>query len=165
MPDSHLHLHYYCGFLQTVISYFMAKLKLNFGVFFATNFLLVINGNVIATALGATIRNPKLASALLTLAVLPQLFFSGLIVSTTLMPVWISWAQYLCVLRYTSGLVLLYEFEDCGSDEENAYCQGFLTTYGLNQDQRPFFWGMSVALWAAWQLLALVSMQRAGKTF
>jgi ABC-2 type transporter len=151
--------------LQSAIIYLMAQLNLSFGVFFVANFLLTLSGNAIATALGAMIRDPKVSSALLTVAVLPQVFFSGLLVTTTLMPIWISWAQYLCSLRFTSGLVLLYEFEECGSADEDAYCEGFLTTYGLKQSQRSLFWGMSVAWWLVWQMLAFVFMRRSGRSF
>eukprot|EP00756_Hemistasia_phaeocysticola_P040254 Hpha_TRINITY_DN16853_c3_g2::TRINITY_DN16853_c3_g2_i4::g.150500::m.150500 len=53
----------------------------------------------------------EMAINLLPLMLVPQILFSGFVASTTSMPVWIRWVQWICPMKYAMNLILLEEFD------------------------------------------------------
>jgi hypothetical protein len=43
----------------------------------------------------------------------PQILFSGFFIRTSLIPIYMRWAQYLCSLKYAINLLLIIEFGTC----------------------------------------------------
>eukprot|EP01064_Diplonema_japonicum_P029719 TRINITY_DN4874_c0_g2_i1.p1 TRINITY_DN4874_c0_g2~~TRINITY_DN4874_c0_g2_i1.p1 ORF type:complete len:707 (+),score=93.12 TRINITY_DN4874_c0_g2_i1:55-2121(+) len=95
-------------------------------LFFTTFWIMELNGNfvylVLATSLlglvaastalliGAISSNPQIAIQLSPLLFVPQILFSGFFIPTSQIPSFMSWAQYLCSLKYGVNLLTIAEF-------------------------------------------------------
>ena len=64
----------------------------------------------IALLLGCIVPDAKVVTELSPLLFVPQLLFCGFFIRTSLVPIFLRWAQYLCSLKYSLNLVLLNEF-------------------------------------------------------
>eukprot|EP01064_Diplonema_japonicum_P029718 TRINITY_DN4874_c0_g1_i1.p1 TRINITY_DN4874_c0_g1~~TRINITY_DN4874_c0_g1_i1.p1 ORF type:complete len:686 (+),score=102.72 TRINITY_DN4874_c0_g1_i1:51-2108(+) len=97
-------------------------------LFFTTFWIMELNGNfaylVLATSLlglvaastalliGAISSNPQVAIQLSPLLFVPQILFSGFFIPTSQIPSFMSWAQYLCSLKYGMNLLTIAEFKN-----------------------------------------------------
>lgn len=103
--------------VQLIISYFLCGLQGNFATYWVV--LLAVASCAESIALSISCLTTSVVSAIQTLpiAVMPQIIFSGLIVSIKGMPKWISWIQYICFLPYAVKLLCINEF-GCASIEQ-----------------------------------------------
>jgi len=74
-------------FVLTLITYFMVQYRMSFGVYFALSLLLSMTTNAMASLIGCAVSDVSLAQGLMPLALLPQFYYSGVIVPTSLIPV------------------------------------------------------------------------------
>ena len=96
--------------VQLTISYFLCGLRGNFAIYWIV--LVAVETCAESIALSVSCLTPNALSAIQTLpiAILPQIIFSGLIVSIKAMPKWISWLQYICFIPYAMKLLCINEF-------------------------------------------------------
>lgn len=73
-------------FVQALISFWMIKFEQSFLQFLAVTFSLSMTATAVSVALGAICSNPKVASSLFTLVIIPQFYFSGVFIATELIP-------------------------------------------------------------------------------
>ena len=57
-----------------------------------------------AMLIGSMVSSPKSAQEFAPLVLVPQILFLALFIRLDQMPVWISWAQYLCSAKYGLNL-------------------------------------------------------------
>lgn len=138
---------------------------MTFFIFLALTLVVTFNGTATSTLLGAACSNPSAASSLLGLSVMPQFYFAGLLVAVTLMPVWIRWLQYVCVLRYASALAIVYEFGSCAPGAAEAECQAFMAVNGVSVGSRWWYWFLAFLLIGATRLLSYILLRRAAINF
>ena len=74
----------------------------------------------VAVLLGCLVTDPKQATEMMPLLLVPQILFAGFFIRTEQIPVWLRWAQYLCSLKYGLNLFITNEFasyrESCSGD-------------------------------------------------
>lgn len=66
---------------------------MNFLQFFAITYSLSMTSTAVSVLLGALVNDMKSASALFTLVVVPQFYFSGVFLATNLIPVWVRYVR------------------------------------------------------------------------
>merc|ERR1711862_199639 len=91
-------------FAQTLVVFWMMGFTMGFGHLLAVSYAMSLVSTAVCVMLGAFFANPEHATALFTLVVVPQLYFSGVFISIELLPDLVRWAQYVCSLTYTSRL-------------------------------------------------------------
>ena len=102
-----------------VIVYFMCTLHGNFWYFMVIIWIEGICSNSLSFFLGSLVKDAKDATEISNIVFIPQLLFCGFYVRISLIPVFLRWAQYLCVLKYAINLLLITEF-----DLKLKSCQG-----------------------------------------
>jgi ABC-type multidrug transport system permease subunit len=69
-------------------------------------------GNSIGFFTGALFQDPKKASGMAPLLLLPLMMFSGLYNKLSSIPDWIGWLQYISPFRYGLHMLLLNQYGD-----------------------------------------------------
>ncbi|KAL3928441.1 MAG: hypothetical protein SGBAC_012649, partial [Bacillariaceae sp.] len=107
---------------QALVVFWMMGFTMGFGHFLAITYAMSLVSTAVCVMLGAFFADPENATALFTIVVVPQLYFSGVFISIDLLPDVVQWAQYVCSLTYASRLALAYELQNCepGLAEENC---------------------------------------------
>lgn len=151
--------------VQSLITYFMIGFRLNFFIFFAIQWSLAMTSQAVAVFLGSNFSDPDSANQFFTILVVPQLYFSGVFLPIDLIPKLLRWSQYLCSIRYSSALAMIYEFADCepGIEEEN--CAILLERNNVDPDDAWFFWLGMWGVFLVFRLAALFILQKKSKTF
>jgi ABC-type multidrug transport system permease subunit len=72
-----------------------------FFLFFFTNFICSLAGNSFGLLIGSSFSDPKVASGLMPLMILPMMLFSGFYKNFGDLPVWIGWIQYISPIKYS----------------------------------------------------------------
>jgi ABC-2 type transporter len=121
-------------FTQALIVYWMMGFQMGFGIFLAITYSLALTATAVAVMLGACFSDPKFATALFTVVVIPQMYFSGVFIAIDLLPEWVAWAQYLCSLTYASRLSFAYEFGNCEAGLAETNCQTALVSNNVDLD-------------------------------
>jgi ABC-type multidrug transport system ATPase subunit/ABC-type multidrug transport system permease subunit len=154
-------------FIMVTIIWNMVKFQGSYLMYYLVTVALAITATALAVLLGVISRgNAKVAQQLLPLIMLPQLLFSGFFVSPDLIPVWLQWPQYLCVLTYTVRLLMLEEFYEC-SDEplEARSCDLVLENVQADPDEAWWYWLLIAAQFVFFRLMALFLLKRGAKHF
>jgi len=74
---------------QALIVYWMIGFQMYFLEFLAITYCLSMTSTAVSVLLGAMVSDIKSASALFTLVVVPQFYFSGVFIATNLIPIWV----------------------------------------------------------------------------
>mmetsp|Transcript_3356 Transcript_3356/g.4555 ORF Transcript_3356/g.4555 Transcript_3356/m.4555 type:complete len:158 (-) Transcript_3356:115-588(-) len=152
-------------FIQSIITYFMIGLHMNFGYFFLISWMLALTGNAVALFLGSLSPNPAVAQSLFPVVVVPQIFFSGVFLSVELIPSWVRWAQYICALKYASSLSIVYEFADCTEGLAAINCDVVLRRNNANIDDAWWYWLAMLGIFAGFRGMCLVVLRKKANTF
>ena len=156
--------------IVTLVTYWMEGLQGQF-IFFVFAFWL--NGLAAAsTALlvGCIAANPEVANQAGPVLFVPQILFSGFYIRTSQIPSWLSWAQYLCSLKYGMNLFVLNEFgEQTTGDWPEAQQQQVKQVIIDGNDIDPDHWWVYVlflgAIIFAFRALAILALARRAATF
>lgn len=119
---------------QAIVVYWMMGFEMGFTNFLAITYSLALTATAVAVMLGACFSDPKFATALFTVVVIPQMYFSGVFIAIDLLPNWVAWAQYLCSLTYASRLSFAYEFGNCDRGQAERSCQAALDSNNVSLD-------------------------------
>eukprot|EP00602_Paraphysomonas_sp_CaronLab_P000855 CAMPEP_0185030922 /NCGR_PEP_ID=MMETSP1103-20130426/18064_1 /TAXON_ID=36769 /ORGANISM="Paraphysomonas bandaiensis, Strain Caron Lab Isolate" /LENGTH=608 /DNA_ID=CAMNT_0027566227 /DNA_START=89 /DNA_END=1912 /DNA_ORIENTATION=- len=110
--------------IQMTILYNLAGLQGDFIALAGCTFATGVTASSIAILLGCVVHNPKQASELSPLTLVPQILFSGFFIRTSQIPRWLRWAQYVCGLKYGVNLIIINEFashrDSCNNDPDAA---------------------------------------------
>lgn len=154
--------------VSCVITYFMIGFQANFGLFFAAIYTLAMASTALAVTLGCAVQDPKLAQEMLPILFVPQMLFAGFFVAPQLIPVWLSWAQYLCSLTYALRIVVVAEFQNCGGDPSSPAsmaCNGLIKNISADPSDTWWYWLVLLCIFAAFRLLALFILRKKATKF
>jgi quinol-cytochrome oxidoreductase complex cytochrome b subunit len=151
--------------LQAIISYFMIGYQMNFFIFFVILYALCMTSTALCVLLGSMFPNPQVADSIYPLVIVPQFYFSGLFISTNLIPSWINWAQWLCSMKYSAGLAFMYEFADCQEGLASVNCDRILYQNSVNPNDKWWYWLAMVAIFVVFRLVALLVLRKKGANF
>lgn len=132
---------------------------MGFGYFLSITYAIALVSTAVCVMLGAFFADPEQATALFTLVVVPQLYFSGVFISIDLLPEIVQWAQYLCSLTYASRLALAYELRNCEPGLAEANCQATLVRNNVNVDNIWWYWLALLGLFVAFRLISIIVLR------
>jgi ABC-type multidrug transport system permease subunit len=153
--------------IMTTLIYYMVSFQGSVWIYFGTTYALAMSGTAMAVMLGVIAEgNAKVAQQLLPSLFIPQLLFSGFFVSPILIPKFLQWAQYLCVLTYAVRVLILEEFQNCSENAaEKRGCQSVIDNVRANPDQLMFYWSMLVLYFLVFRTLALLLLRKSATKF
>jgi ABC-type multidrug transport system permease subunit len=133
--------------IQCLMIYYIVELKMNFFAFFGISMLTSLSATSLASFLGFSVKDTQFALALFPMVILPQFYFSGVLVPLSFIPGWLRWMQYLCSLWYALALCLIYEFEEC-DEFEKPYCDALLERQQIDKDDKEgvYCWGIFLTI-------------------
>eukprot|EP00937_MAST-01D_sp_MAST-1D-sp2_P003469 g3469.t1 len=121
----------------------------------------------VAIMVGCLIANVQQAMEAVPAIFVPQILFSGFFVRTEQMPVWLSWAQYLCFLKYGLNLMMINEFGPgkCGGTDPQGralqpQCDALLEQNDVNPSMEWAYYLILLAAFVAYRCLALTCLKR-----
>jgi hypothetical protein len=71
--------------------------------------------------------------------------------------------QYLCSLKYATGLGLMYEFVDCGDNADN--CEQILRQNNVDVDDKWWYWLAMVGIFLIFRIMAIFVLRKKGGDF
>jgi ATP-binding cassette subfamily G (WHITE) protein 2 len=99
----------------TVITYFMVGLQQNVAKFFIYWFVLLLTtlcASAIGFVISASVRVFAIANLLVSVCYVLMMIFGGLLVNVGKMGHWLSWLQYLSIVRYSLNALSINELND-----------------------------------------------------
>jgi len=151
--------------VQSLVCFFMIGLQMNFGQFFMISFVLALTGNAVALLLGSMSADPMVAMNLFPLIVVPQIFFSGVFLPIDLIPEFVRWGQYLCALKYASGLSIIYEFDYCEPGLAQQNCENILRRNDVNPDDAWWYWLALLGVFGLFRLMVLIVLRKKASVY
>eukprot|EP00592_Proboscia_alata_P011971 CAMPEP_0194383636 /NCGR_PEP_ID=MMETSP0174-20130528/68548_1 /TAXON_ID=216777 /ORGANISM="Proboscia alata, Strain PI-D3" /LENGTH=577 /DNA_ID=CAMNT_0039170025 /DNA_START=55 /DNA_END=1785 /DNA_ORIENTATION=+ len=124
-------------FIGLGISWNLVSYQAPFFSWLPVAYALAMCSTALSVIVGSLVSEAKTATEFLPLIFIPQLLFSGFLVATDLIPVWIRWMRFICPMTYAIGLVLLIEFDDC---ESGTPCNQMREAAKLTYDSRLMLW-------------------------
>mmetsp|Transcript_27255 Transcript_27255/g.51059 ORF Transcript_27255/g.51059 Transcript_27255/m.51059 type:complete len:619 (-) Transcript_27255:90-1946(-) len=102
------------SFLNAVITwtaaYFLMGMRGSFMVYVLVFWITGVAAASTAVLVGCIAANPEVAQQAAPAVFVPQLLFAGFFIAQEQIPDWLSWASYLCALKYGMNLNILNEF-------------------------------------------------------
>lgn len=135
----------------------MIALQGNFFYFMLTAWALSLSCASIALWIGAIANSPQKAAALGPAVTIPQIFFSGLFLSSSEVPFFLRWIQYICPLKYTIDIFGILEFGD------TAEGPAFLETQDIYPESFWTYVSILVGVFFGFRLLAGISLKRSSR--
>lgn len=156
--------------IQYLLMYFMADFQGNFIYLVLATFGLSMAASSVALCLGCSVNNVKDATELSPLLFVPQMLFIGFFIRTSLIPIFLRWAQYLCSLKYAMNLVILTEFNPSSgpcntSDAAHQNCQNMIDTNNIVEGDYYIYIIILFALFLAFRIVAGMILTQKAKRF
>jgi len=146
-------------FAQALVVYWMMGFTMGFGYLLAITYSMSLVSTAVCVMLGAFFSEPESATALFSIVVVPQLYFSGVFTSIDLLPDVVQWAQYICSLTYASRLALAYELRNCEPGQAEANCLQTLAQNNVNLDYIWWYWLALLGLFLGFRLVAVIVLR------
>ena len=146
-----------------MITYWLVEFQGGFGIFYVTIYSLAMASTALGVLLGSSVEDPKLAQEFLPLLFVPQLLFAGFFVTAGLIPIWLRWARYLCVLVYAIRILIISEFENCAATEKN--CRMVIANVDANANDTWWYWLVLVLLFVVFRGSALFVLRKKATKF
>lgn len=143
--------------VQVIISYFLCSLNGNFGTYWIILVAVAVCAESVALSISALTNSAMSAIQTFPLAILPQIIFSGLIISIKAMPSGIAWMQYICFLPYAMKLLCINEF-GCADI-------ALFTSNDIQCSNIAFNGGMLVFIASLFRLIALLALRVTPKSY
>jgi ABC-type multidrug transport system ATPase subunit/ABC-type polysaccharide/polyol phosphate export permease len=150
-------------FAQALVVYWMMGFTMGFGYFLAITYALALVSTAVCVMLGAFFADPEHATALFTIVVVPQMYFSGIFIAIDLLPEIVQWAQYLCSLTYASRLALAYELQNCEPGLAQQNCEYTLARNNVSVDNIWWYWLALLGLFIGFRLIAMIVLRSKAK--
>lgn len=131
--------------IQSLFIYFFVEFQMSFFAFYGISILISMTATSMASLLGSSVENQQLATAMFPLVILPQFYFSGVLVSLSLIPSWLRWIHWFCGLWYGMALTLIYELSNCRKEDQFA-CDATLARQDINIHDEWWYWAVFVSL-------------------
>jgi len=146
-------------FAQALVVFWMMGFTMGFGYFLSITYAMSLVSTAVCVMLGAFFSDPESATALFSVVVVPQLYFSGVFIAIELLPDIVQWAQYVCSLTYASRLALAYELQNCEPGLAEANCMAILASNNVKVDNIWWYWLALLGLFLAFRLVAIVVLR------
>jgi ABC-type multidrug transport system ATPase subunit/ABC-type multidrug transport system permease subunit len=143
---------------QSLLYVYVMELNIPFWEFVGINYVLSMAGTGVAVFIGSIVEDPRTATELLPLVLVPQLLFAGFFVSIDNIPSWLQWAQYLCALTYSIRLAVIGEFSSCGDAAAQETCDEIFERNSVDPDDSGLYWGILVALFVVFRCAAMAAL-------
>ena len=153
--------------IMVSLIYFMVSFNGSVFMYYAITYALAMSGTAMAVMLGVLSGgNAKVAQQLIPLIFIPQLLFSGFFVSPDLIPKFLRWSQYVCVLTYAVRALIITEFYNCSDNSiRNENCLKLVDNVKANPDDVWFYWTMLVTYFFIFRTLALLLLRKSASKF
>jgi len=146
-------------FAQALVVFWMMGFTMGFGHFLAITYAMSMVSTAVCVMLGAFFSEAESATALFSLVVIPQLYFSGVFIAIELLPDVVQWAQYLCSLTYASRLALAYELQNCEPGQAEVNCLATLAQNNVSVDNIWWYWLALLGLFLGFRLIAMIVLR------
>jgi ABC-type multidrug transport system ATPase subunit len=154
---------------QFLVVYWMIEYRGNWILLVLTSWGVGVVSSSTAVILGCLVGNAKQVTELAPLLFVPQLLFAGFFIRTSLIPVFLRWAQWLCALKYGINLILLTEFNpaspNCQGANANANCVKLLDQNGVVEGDWWIYMLLLFALFIGFRAIAAVVLVRKSLRF
>ena len=154
-----------------LMTYFTVELQGDFLWLVLGTALLGLVASSTAMVIGAIASNTQVAIQMAPILFVPQFLFAGIFIPTSLIPDYLSWAQYLCSLKYGINLLTLAEFADIPDydsaiDNELAHnnTQALFDRMDIKKDLEWAYFGIMCAVFVVFRGIACTVLARKGKT-
>ena len=154
-----------------LVTYFLVELQGNFLWLVLATALLGLVASSTALLIGAMSSNTQVAIQMSPILFVPQILFAGVFIPTSLIPDYLSWAQYLCSLKYGINLLTLAEFADIPDydsaiDNELAHnnTQALFDQMDIKKDLEWAYFGIMCAVFVVFRGIACTVLARKGKS-
>ena len=153
--------------IMTTLIFFMVSFNGSYWIYLAVTYGLAMSGTALAVMLGVLSQgNAKVAQQLLPLVFIPQLLFSGFFVSPELLPKFLQWMQYVCVLTYAVRLLIIEEFYNCSDNAtESRNCDDLVENVRADPDKILFYWSMLIVYFLVFRTAALFLLRKSATKF
>jgi len=153
--------------LTMVVSYWTIAFRGNFFYLTVSLWGLMLAATSTAYILGSVVSSPKSAQELAPIVLVPQILFLGFFIRIDQMPVWISWANYLCSTKYALNLAMLIEFQpQLAVNQTNAIAFEQLLQFNAVEPSQTWLYALIlVALFLGFRLVSLVLLNEKAKSF
>ena len=128
-----------------------------------------------AVVLGCSVTELRMVTELMPAVFVPQMLFAGFFVRTSLIPVWLRWAQYLCGLKYALNLLMLAEFDpdscadsaddDVSEEMARTACKNLLDVNDVKREDWPYYVAMLAVLFAGFRVLGATILSKKAQRF
>lgn len=154
-------------FIMVILIYYLVSFRGSFIIYFSTTYALAMSGTALAVMLGVLSEgNSKVAQQLLPLIFIPQLLFAGFFVSPDLIPKFLRWAQYVCVLTYAVRMLIVAEFHNCSDNYfENQSCQLLVVNVKADPDLTWAYWLALILYFCFFRMVALILLRKSATRF
>merc|ERR1719159_1512401 len=88
----------------------------NFFCLILVSFSLSMTAASTGLLVGCSVANAQSAQEIAPLCFVPQILFSGIFITNSLIPKWMRWLQYVCALKYAINLGCIVEFANQSDD-------------------------------------------------
>lgn len=137
------------------ISYPVMGLQGNPILLVLISWALAVTAASTALLIGCNVAQAQRAQEFAPLIFVPQIIFSGIFITISLIPKWMRWLQYACALKYAINLGTIVEL---GS--QNEY---FLNVMDIYSDQWHVYLGILLAILVGFRILAMIGLRRSAK--
>jgi hypothetical protein len=162
------------NFVQTleafILTYFLLGMQGNFILIVLAAWGLGMCSCSVAVCMGCSVGDVKSVTELAPLLFVPQMLFVGFFIRTSLIPVFLRWAQYLCSLKYAMNLIILTEFRltssSCtSSPAAYANCESLIKSNEIDEDRYYIYILLLFGLFAVFRIFAAFILQQKAKKF
>jgi ABC-2 type transporter len=154
--------------LQYVISYFMMNLQGDWLSLVAISWALGVSSSSIAVLIGCMVSDVRSAVELTPILFIPQMLFMGFYIRTSLIPIFLRWAQYLCALKYAMNLVLLTEFSSSLASckgKASIFCENLKSVNDVDSSMAYAYILILAALFVVFRVLGIIILVKKSKRF
>jgi len=140
-----------------LFSYTTMGLHGNFFELVLISWALTLTASSTALFIGCSVANAQSAQELAPLMLVPQILFSGIFISISLIPPALRWLQYIAALKYAINLACIVEF--------NGLPEGpsLLKSQNIDPHKKWVYMGVLLGIFVGFRTLAMISLRRKAK--
>lgn len=150
---------------EALILYYLMELQMPFLTYFGILYMLAMASAAIAVLFGSAMDDQKVAQESLPILYVPQFLFSGFFISTTLIPPYLRWAQYLCSLTYAIRLSVVNEFDNCVGPDAQQNCNDLFEELQVDRSDVWWYWLMITVIFLIPRIGAMFALKQSAKRF
>jgi ABC-type multidrug transport system permease subunit len=137
-----------------LIAYWIMDLQGNFFCLILVSFSLSMTAASTGLFVGCSVANAQSAQEIAPLCFVPQILFSGIFITNSLIPKWMRWLQYVCALKYAINLGCIVEFANQPFNDE------FLSHFDIHREKTWLYIGIMAALFVGFRVAAMLNLRR-----